>query len=146
MLKILIMGLPGSGKTTFANNLKGYLKCVHFNADEIRDNIFKDLSFSIEDRIENAKRHAVLANIVNRSNITSITDMVCPLIEMRKIFNPDVLIYMNTIESGRYNDTNKIFYPPIESEAPFFFEFNHFIDFESLEFIDFIEKIRSLND
>lgn len=54
--KILIMGLPGAGKTTLANGLAPRLNAAHFNADEVRANINKDLGFSEADRIEQARR------------------------------------------------------------------------------------------
>ena len=54
--KILIMGLPGAGKTTLAQHLAPPLNAVHFNADAVRANINKDLGFSLEDRIEQARR------------------------------------------------------------------------------------------
>jgi predicted ATPase len=41
--KILIMGLPGAGKTTLAHALAPRLNAVHFNADEIRREINSDL-------------------------------------------------------------------------------------------------------
>jgi adenylylsulfate kinase len=62
--KILIMGLPGAGKTTLANELAPRLNAVHFNADDIRANINKDLGFSEADRVEHARRMGWLCDRV----------------------------------------------------------------------------------
>ena len=43
--KILVFGLPGSGKTTFARQLA--VNMAYFNADEIRK-MFNDWDFSME--------------------------------------------------------------------------------------------------
>ena len=54
--KILIMGLPGAGKTTLATALAPLLNAVVFNADAVRANISRDLGFSHDDRVEHARR------------------------------------------------------------------------------------------
>ena len=54
--KILIMGLPGAGKTTLSKFLAPRLNAVHFNADEVRANLNKDLGFAEADRIERTRR------------------------------------------------------------------------------------------
>jgi len=106
------MGLPGTGKTTFSSALAYQLNAVHFNADEIRAYIHKDLGFSIEDRIEHAKRLGVLCDIVNRSGNYAIADFVCPLVEMRNLYKPDWIIWLDTIDRGRFEDTNRVFVQP----------------------------------
>jgi len=111
-MKILIMGLPGSGKTTFARFLAEHLRCVHFNADDIRENINKDLGFSAEDRVEQARRMGHLCNIASRWGQTVIADFVCPTQETRDAFNADFVIWMDTIKKGRFDDTNKAFVLP----------------------------------
>lgn len=111
-MKILVMGLPGSGKTTFARFLAEQFRCVHFNADDIRKNINKDLGFSPEDRIEQARRMGHLCNIASRWGQKVIADFVCPTKETREAFAPDFIIWMNTIKEGRFDDTNKLFVQP----------------------------------
>ena len=111
-MKILVMGLPGSGKTTFARFLAEQFRCVHFNADDIRENINKDLGFSPEDRIEQARRMGHLCNIASRWGQKVIADFVCPTKETREAFAPDFIIWMNTIKEGRFEDTNKLFMQP----------------------------------
>jgi adenylylsulfate kinase len=113
-MKILIMGLPGSGKTTFARFLAEHLHCVHFNADDIRENINKDLGFSAADRVEQARRMGHLCNIAGRWGAPVIADFVCPTVETRQAFNADSTIWMNTTQQGRFNDTNKLFVPPAQ--------------------------------
>lgn len=112
--KILVMGLPGSGKTTLSKVLAMKLNAVHFNADEIRKEINKDLKFSIEDRIEQSRRMKVLCDIVVRSGHYAIADFVCPTKESQEAFITDdtYVVWVDRIKSGRYQDTNKLFYPP----------------------------------
>ena len=57
---ILIMGLPGSGKTTLANELAPMLKAKRLNADEVRKEA-NDWDFSEEGRKRQAKRMADFA-------------------------------------------------------------------------------------
>jgi len=114
--KILIMGLPGSGKTTFAFRLKKYLESNNitvdwFNADLIRTQ-HEDWDFSIEGRIRQSFRMFELAKTSDKEYI--ICDFVAPLPESRNNFNPDYIIWLDTIDSGRYEDTNQMFVPPVK--------------------------------
>lgn len=109
-IRILVMGLPGSGKTTFAQALKKKLPlAVHYNADEIRK-LNNDWDFSHEGRIRQSKRMYDLAEETNADY--AICDFVAPLVEMRNNFNADWTIWLDTIDEGRYEDTNKMFIDP----------------------------------
>jgi GTPase SAR1 family protein len=130
MQKILIMGLPGSGKTYFAERLKKYLEMSvppmdwfnrevvpkvpnatvkWFNADEVRRK-YNDWDFSREGRIRQSIRMLEFALSCNEDFV--ICDFVAPLPEMRHNFKADWTIWMDTIDEGRYEDTNKAFVPP----------------------------------
>jgi adenylate kinase len=128
MKKILIMGLPGSGKTYFAERLQQYLeenstlfnpnsetiesskaKIKWINADDVRKK-YNDWDFSYEGRIRQSIRMRELAD--SFFNDFVIADFVAPLPEMRHNFKADWIIWMDTIEKGRFEDTNKMFTPP----------------------------------
>lgn len=111
-MKILVMGLPGAGKTTLAEALARELSCVHFNADEIRKEINKDLGFSVADRIEQARRMGVLCDIASRYGSHVVADFVCPTPETREAFGPAFVVWVDRIKEGRFEDTNKLFVKP----------------------------------
>lgn len=133
--RILIMGLPGAGKTYFAERLKKYLednsnldtmplwrmaqyeatpygyqsKVDWFNADDVRRK-FNDWDFSKEGRIRQSLR--MLDFALKCTSDYVICDFVAPLQEMRNNFKADWTIWIDTIDQGRYEDTNKAFVPP----------------------------------
>ena len=109
MKRILIMGLPGSGKTTLAKALQAKLNAGWFNADAVRKQ-FNDWDFSEEGRIRQSRRMRELCDLNHA--VYSIADFVCPLKEMRVIFAADFTIWVDTIEKGRFADTNAVFDPP----------------------------------
>lgn len=115
--KILIMGLPGSGKTTLAKLLAHRLNAVHFNADEVRANINRDLGFSVPDREEHARRMGWLCDQVVSAGHYAVADFVCPTKATRAAFGPAFVIYMNTIRAGRFADTNALFEAPKSDES-----------------------------
>jgi len=114
-LKVLIMGLPGSGKTTLATDLQYLLnnnhKCHWLNADKVREQ-FNDWDFSESGRERQAKRMKDLAELHGQYNDIVICDFVCPLQKIRDEFNADYIVFVNTINKSRYEDTNKIFEMP----------------------------------
>lgn len=112
--RILIMGLPGSGKTTLAQALRIAIweegrTCSWINADQVRTH-FNDWDFSHEGRLRQSLRMYELSLEANTDYC--IVDFVAPLREMRTNFAPDWIIWMDTIKAGRFEDTNKIFEPP----------------------------------
>jgi adenylylsulfate kinase len=113
--KILIMGLPGAGKTTLANLLAPRLNAVHFNADDVRANINKDLGFSEADRVEHARRMGWLCDQVVRVGGFAIADFICPTPVTRDAFITNgeaFVIFVDRIQIGAFADTNRMFVPP----------------------------------
>jgi hypothetical protein len=110
--KILIMGLPGAGKTTLARALAPLLGAVLFNADEVRANISRDLGFSPADRIEQARRMGWLCDRVVEAGGTAVADFICPTPETRAAFGPAFTVWLDRIKEGRFADTNRLFVPP----------------------------------
>jgi adenylylsulfate kinase len=110
-MKILIMGLPGSGKTYLAERLQKHLDCAWFNADELR-RMANDWEFSEEGRIRQARRMMNLADYEKALGATVLCDFVCPTALHRHIFDADFTIWMNTVPSSQYEDTNNLFEPP----------------------------------
>ena len=110
--KILIMGLPGAGKTTLANALAPLLNAVVFNADAVRANLSRDLGFSHEDRVEHARRMGWMCDRVVEAGGTVIADFICPTAETRAAFGEAFTIWVDRIEAGRFEDTNRMFVAP----------------------------------
>jgi len=113
-MKILIMGLPGSGKTWLAERLQKHLNCAWYNADKVRE-MANDWEFSEAARLRQAYRMKNIADFENENRRDVICDFVCPLDITREIFEPDIMIWMNTIEEGRFSDTNKMFQKPTDA-------------------------------
>jgi len=112
--RILIMGLPGSGKTTLAASLRERLwqegrTVSWFNADEIRK-ANNDWDFSETGRIRQSIRMREMADAATTDYV--ICDFVAPLVEMRNNYKADWTIWVDTIREGRYADTNKMFQEP----------------------------------
>jgi cytidyltransferase-like protein len=110
--KILIMGLPGAGKTTLAATLAPLLNAVVFNADAVRANLSRDLGFSHDDRIEHARRMGWMCDRVVEAGGTVIADFICPTEETRAAFGAAFTIWLDRIDAGRFEDTNRMFVPP----------------------------------
>ena len=110
-MKILIMGLPGSGKTYLAEKLKPLLNAAWYNADQVRE-MAGDWDFSDDGRKRQSQRMNTFAEFEKSHSRNVICDFVCPTENTRKIFNPDIIIWLDTIKEGRFDDTNKIFERP----------------------------------
>ena len=107
------MGLPGSGKTTLANELGPLLNAKRLNADQVRKKA-NDWDFSLEGRKRQAKRMADLALDLKRDGSYVVADFICPTPEARSLFPADYTIWVDTIKKGRFDDTNKMFINPIK--------------------------------
>ena len=101
------MGLPGSGKTTLANELGPLLNAKRLNADEVRK-AANDWDFSEEGRKRQAKRMADFAIKLKNEGNYVVADFICPTPEARSLFPADYTIWVDTIKKGRFDDTNKM--------------------------------------
>ena len=108
---ILVMGLPGAGKTTLANELAPLLNAKRLNADEIRK-AANDWDFSEEGRTRQAKRMAEHALKLKNEGNNVLADFICPTPEARSLFPADFIIWVDTIKEGRFEDTNQMFIKP----------------------------------
>tara|TARA_Y100000817_G_scaffold282466_1_gene247759 strand:- start:145 stop:900 length:756 start_codon:yes stop_codon:yes gene_type:complete len=105
------MGLPGAGKTYLADKLVPKIGATWLNADKVRKEA-NDWDFSPEGRIRQAKRMAEKAEKFKKEGSHVVADFVCPTPKARELFDPDFIIWVDTIKKGRFEDTNKIFVKP----------------------------------
>ena len=116
--RVLICGLPNSGKTTYAKFLIKLYEAnnrpfLWLNGDKVRA-AYNDWDFSVEGRKRQTLRMKSLAD--SASNIDIIIDYVCPLVEYRQIINPTHLVYIDTHDRTPYEDTKNIFEPVVGAD------------------------------
>lgn len=117
---IQIIGLPGSGKTTLAKALADRINAIVLNADEVRADLNKDLGFTPEDRVEQARRMGALCRLLDKQGHIVIADFVCPTEEARGAFGRyDLRVFMDRIQEGRFEDTNRLFERPKKFDIGF---------------------------
>ena len=107
------MGLPGAGKTTLANELAKLIKAKRLNADEIRK-AANDWDFSEEGRTRQSKRMAEAAIKLKSEGNNVIADFICPTPAARNLFPADYVVWVDTIQKGRFEDTNQMFIKPLK--------------------------------
>jgi len=112
-MKILIMGLPGSGKTTLAKILAPMFNAVWLNADKVRKES-DDWDFSDEGRKRQSLRMWTYAEEAIEKNRNVVADFICPTEQTRAEFKADYIIWMDTIKESRFDDTNRMFEAPTD--------------------------------
>ena len=110
-MKILIFGLPGSGKSTLAEPFAKLIGGIWINADAVRKQ-YDDWDFTPAGRMRQAMRMKFLADGVVMSGKIAVADFICPTEQARTEFAPDYVVWMDTIQEGRFEDTNKMFQAP----------------------------------
>ena len=105
------MGLPGSGKTTLANELAPMINAKRLNADEVRKEA-NDWDFSEEGRTRQSKRMADFAKKIKDEGNHVVADFISPTPEARSLFPADYIVWVDTIKKGRFDDTNAMFVKP----------------------------------
>ena len=116
-MRVLIFGLPGSGKTYLAKRLVEYLgdNVAWFNADKVREEA-DDWDFSEEGRLRQNQRMIDLCTKAEDDGKIAIADFVAPLKEARNKFFADYEIFVDTIKESEYEDTNKVFQRPCATD------------------------------
>lgn len=117
---IQVIGLPGSGKTTFAGELADRINGIHLNADDVRAELNKDLGFSKEDRIEQARRMGALSRLLSKQGYNIVVDFINPTEETRSAFGKtDKVVWMNRKPVRDFPDTTAMWETPVSADLTF---------------------------
>ena len=135
-MKILIMGLSGSVKTFLSKLLQKELSCAWYNADNLRE-MANDWDFSDEGRIRQSYRMKALADFERENGRKVICDFICPTKQVRKIFDADYCIWMDTIKESNYEDTDRIFEVPSKTNL----RITKWNQYSPSEIADFIKNV-----
>ena len=112
-LIIQIFGLPGSGKTALAKEVVRRTNAIHLNADEVRAGLNSDLGFSLEDRVENARRLGELSRLLSSQGQLVVVDFINPTEETRSAFGKlDFSVWVSRQVESRYQDTSALWEDP----------------------------------
>ena len=111
-MKILVMGLPGSGKTYLTERLVPLINAAWYNADKVRE-MANDWDFSDAGRTRQSNRMRTFADFEKSHGRFVVFYFVCPTKDTRENFDSDTTIWMDTIKEGRFEDTNKLFQEPL---------------------------------
>src|SRR5699024_6228408 len=82
-LTLWFTGLSGSGKSTLANAVEQRLAAMGrhtmlLDGDNVRHGLNKNLGFREEDRIENIRRIAEVAKLMNEAGLVTLTSFISP--------------------------------------------------------------------
>ena len=117
---IQVIGLPGAGKTTFAKELSSRINAIHLNADEVRADLNKDLGFTEEDRIEQARRMGALSRLISNQGYHVVVDFVNPTSKTREAFGtPDKVVWLNRKPIRDFADTTAMWEMPTNVDLVF---------------------------
>jgi len=88
-------GLPCSGKSTVADAVTEKLnqakeKVERLDADKIRKTLWPELGYSKQDRDENIRRAAWLANILTKNNVAVVASFISPYKEVRRRIRQEI--------------------------------------------------------
>jgi adenylylsulfate kinase-like enzyme len=132
---VLIMGLPGAGKTTLAKYLAKQLNAVHWNADSVRAAFGTSDKFYLDARREQAKRMLFLCKTVSAAGHVAIADFICPLPDSQELFKDAFVVFVDRITESRYPDTDSIFV------RPFRVDFHYTVDSTPEQVLEVITEL-----
>lgn len=117
---IQVIGLPGSGKTTYATELADIINAIHLNADDVRADLSKDLGFSEEDRTEQARRLGALSRLLANKGYHIVVDFINPTHKTREAFgSPDRIVWMDRAPTRDFPDTVAMWEIPTKFDLRF---------------------------